>query len=91
MSDDRTKALAEFRKVLVWVVVAAVAMVIGALFYLAATGEVTLVMVLATVFGAFVSVALGGGLMATIFFSDKSGYDQRITDATKQDKNADEV
>lgn len=89
MPDDRTKALAEFRKVLVWVAIAAVAMVAGALAYLAATGEVTLVMVLATIFGAFVSVALGGGLMAAIFFSDKSGHDRRITDATKQDKKTD--
>jgi Na+/melibiose symporter-like transporter len=89
MSDDRTKALAEFRKVLVWVVIAAVAMVAGALAYLAATGEVTVVMVLATIFGAFVSVTLGGALMAAIFFSDKSGHDQRITDATKQGKDPD--
>ena len=83
MAEQRQKALAEFRRVMVWVVVAAVAMVIGALAYLWSTGEVTVAMVLAMVFGVFVSVLLGGGLMAAIFFSDKSGHDQDITDATK--------
>lgn len=89
MTDQRKKALAEFRRVIVWVVAAAVAMVIGALAYLRATGEVTVGMVLAMVFGVFVSVLLGGGLMAAIFFSDKSGHDQDITDATKRNAKDD--
>lgn len=89
MPTERQGRLAELRKLLVWVVVAAVAMVIGALVYLSATGELTVAMVLATIFGAFVSVLLGGGLMAAMFFSDKSGHDKQMTDATRQDEKSD--
>ena len=90
MPNERQEALAELRKILMWIVVAAVAMVVGALIYLSATGDLTVAMVLATIFGAFVSVLLGGGLMAAMFFSDKSGHDQKMTDATKQDEKLDE-
>jgi cytochrome c oxidase assembly factor CtaG len=79
----------EFRKAAVWILVAAVLMVIGAITYLALTGDLTLHMVVATTLGAFLSVLLGGGLMATIFFSDKSGHDQSISDATSRDRDPD--
>ena len=38
----------------------------------------------ATVIGTFFSVALGCGLFAAAFFSDKSGHDQSISDATRR-------
>jgi hypothetical protein len=41
-------------------------------------------MVVATVAGVFVSVLLGCGLFAAAFYSDKSGHDRNVTDATKQ-------
>lgn len=88
--NNRQNHLKELRRLLVWVVVAAVVMVAGALLYLSVTGDLTVAMIFATIFGAFVSVLLGGGLMAAMFFSNNSGHDQNITDATKIARKADE-
>ena len=82
MSDERRRARADFRRMMKWVVVAAVAMVIAALLYLRATGDLTTHMVIATVVGVFLSVLLGSGLMAASYFSDKSGHDRDVRDAT---------
>jgi len=82
MSDERRKARADFRRMMKWVVAAAVAMVIVALLYLRATGDLTTHMVIATVVGVFLSVLLGSGLMAASYFSDKSGHDRDVRDAT---------
>ena len=83
-NDDRARAVAEFKRAIKWVVVAGVLMVAGAITYLALTGDLTTHMVVATIIGAFLSVLLGGGLMAASFFSDKSGHDQSISDATSR-------
>lgn len=83
MTSDRRQAMAEFRRIMKWIVLIAVLMVIGALSYLAATGDLSLNLVVATVLGVFFSVLLGCGLFAAAFFSDKSGHDQSIADATK--------
>ena len=82
MPDERQSARADFRRMMKWIVVAAVAMVIAALLYLHATGELTTHMVIATVAGVFLSVLLGSGLMAASYFSDKSGHDRDVRDAT---------
>ena len=84
MAEDRKRATAEFRRILIWIVAVAVLMVIAAVAYLAATGELTLHLVLATVIGTFFAVLLGCGLFAAAFFSDKSGHDQSISDATRR-------
>ncbi len=83
MATDRQQAVAEFRRIMKWIVLVAVLMVVGALSYIAATGELSLNLVIATCLGVFFSVLLGCGLFAAAFFSDKSGHDQRISDATK--------
>lgn len=83
MGTDRQQAMAEFRRIIAWIVAVAVIMVIGALVYLGMTGDLTTNMVVATIVGVFVSVVLGCGLFAAAFFSDKSGVDQDVTDATK--------
>ena len=70
-----------------WIVLVAVLMVAAALTYIAATGELSFNMVVATVLGVFFSVLLGCGLFAAAFFRDKSGHDQRITDATKTQRD----
>ena len=44
-------------------------------------------MVIATIGGVFFSVLLGCGLFAAAFFSDKSGHDQSISDATKTQRD----
>ena len=82
MTSDRQRATAEFRRMMKWILAAAVLMVIGAIAFLAATGELTTHMVIATILGVFFSVLLGSGLFAASFFSDKSGHDQSISDAT---------
>ena len=88
MQTDRQRAAAEFRRMIMWVVVAGVLLVIGALWYLSLYGPLRPHMVVATIAGVFVSVLLGSGLFAAAFFSDKSGHDRNVTDATnRQDTN----
>ena len=81
-TDARARAIADFKRILLWIILAAVLMVVGALTYLHFTGGLTTHMVIATVIGTFFSVLLGCGLFAAAFFSDKSGHDQSISDAT---------
>ena len=65
-----------------WIVVLGVLVTIGAVLYLALTGELYLHLVIATIGGVFFSILLGCGLFAASFFSDKSGHDQSVADAT---------
>lgn len=83
MANDRESAAREFRRVMILIAVIAVLTVAGALWALSATGPLTVHMVIATILGVFLSVMLGCGLFAAAFFSDKSGHDQRVTDATR--------
>ena len=89
MTVQRQQAMAEFRRIMKWIVGIAVLMVIGALTYLGATGELTANLVVATTLGVFFSVLLGCGLFAAAFFSDKSGHDQRTSDATRSHRTED--
>lgn len=74
---------------MVVIAVAAVAMVAVALTYLGMTGELYFNMVIATVAGVFFSVLLGCGLFAAAFFSDKSGHDQSVSDASRSERHRD--
>ena len=87
MADEREKARREFRWIAKWIVGVGVVMAAGAIVYLALSGDLHLHMVIATLGGVFFSVVLGCGLMAAAFFSDKSGHDQNVTDATIRRKN----
>lgn len=87
MPPDRAQAAAEFRRIMKWIIAIAVLMVIGAIAYLAATGDLSADMVIATVLGVFFSVLLGCGLFAAAFFSDKSGHDQSISDSTRSERD----
>jgi len=89
MATDRKGALAEFRRMIVWIAVAAVLMVAGALWYISLYEPLRLHMVIATILGVFFSVLLGSGLFAAAFYSDKSGHDRDVTDATRRDRDAD--
>ena len=84
MTTDRAKAKAEFARIMKWILLAAILMVAAALFYLHSSGDLTLHTVIATVLGVFFSVLLGCGLFAAAFFSDKSGIDRDVADATRQ-------
>ena len=87
MATDHARAKTEFIRIMKWILLAAVLMVVAALVYLHASGDLTLHLVVATVLGVFFSVLLGCGLFAAAFFSDKSGLDQDIADATRQDRD----
>jgi uncharacterized membrane protein YgdD (TMEM256/DUF423 family) len=84
MDHDRARAKAEFVRMVKWIVAIGVLMVAAALTYLAITGDLHLHMVVATIGGVFISVVLGCGLFAASFFSDKSGHDQSVSDATRK-------
>lgn len=68
---------------MVVIVIIAVAMAIAALIWLHSQGQLTLHMVIASVLGVFFSVVLGTGLFALAFFSDKSGHDTNVTNASR--------
>lgn len=86
-TDARARAIADFKRILLWIILAAVLMVVGALTYLHFTGGLTTHMVIATVIGTFFSVLLGCGLFAAAFFSDKSGHDRSIDEATRSERD----
>lgn len=83
MSEQRTRAAADFRKMMKLIVVLAGAMVGGGVAYASLFTELTVHLVVATILGVFLSVVLGSGLFALAFFSDKSGHDDDVTNATK--------
>src|SRR5215207_9083746 len=56
MTMQKQQALAEFRRIMKWILVAAVLMAAGALAYLGSSGDLTLHTVIATVLGVFFSV-----------------------------------
>jgi len=66
-----------------WIIGIGALMAAGAIIYLAATGELYFHLVVATLMGVFLSVLLGCGLFALSFFSDKSGHDQSVANATR--------
>ncbi len=87
MPNSSRSASADFRRMIGWIAAIGVLMVIGALWYLSATGDgLTLHMIIATIAGVFFSVLLGCGLFAAAFYSDKSGHDRDVTDATRTDR-----
>jgi hypothetical protein len=87
MISKQQQAVAEFRRIMKWIAVIAVLMVVGALTYLHYTSSLDVNTVIATTLGVFFSVLLGCGLFAAAFFSDKSGYDQNVTDVTKSERD----
>lgn len=89
MPKSQRNAGAEFRRMIVWIALAGVLMVAAALWYISLFGPLRLHVVIATVLGVFFSVLLGSGLFAAAFYSDKSGHDQNVTDATRQDRDRD--
>jgi uncharacterized membrane protein YgdD (TMEM256/DUF423 family) len=86
MATERERATAEFRRIMIWIIGIGLVMAVGAIVYLALTGELYLHLVVATLGGVFFSVLLGCGLFALSFFSDKSGHDQSVNDATKTER-----
>jgi hypothetical protein len=86
MPTNRSQAIAEFRRIMIWIIAIAVLMVAGALTYLGVTGDLDANLVIATTLGVFFSVLLGCGLFAAAFFSDKSGHDQSVDESTRRQR-----
>ena len=82
MATSREQARIEFRRIAKWIAFVAVLMVAGALAYLRWMDAWTIHAIIATILGVFLSVVLGCGLFALAFFSDKSGHDSDVGDAT---------
>lgn len=89
MPTDRTQALRQFRRMMLWIALAGVLMVAGAIWYLAVNDALYVSAILATIGGVFLSTLLGCGLFAAAFFSDKSGHDADVSSATRHDTPAD--
>lgn len=87
MTIDRERAVADFIRIMKWILAVAVTMVIGALIYLYLFATLTVNMVVAVTLRVFFSVLLGCGLFAAAFFSDKSGHDRNVTDATLSERD----
>ncbi len=87
MADNRQHAMAEFKRIMVVIAVIAVLMVFGALTYLYMFSTLDTNTVVAVTLGVFLSTLLGCGLFAAAFFSDKSGHDQNVTDASKTERD----
>ena len=85
--SERQRAIAEFRRIMKWIVAIAILMVAGALLYLKLTSTLDANTVIAVTLGVFFSVVLGCGLFAAAFFSAKSGLDERVTDATRKERD----
>jgi protein-S-isoprenylcysteine O-methyltransferase Ste14 len=86
MPADRQTALAEFKRIMAIIAVIAVLMVVAALTYLYLYSTLDTNTVIATTLGVFFATLLGCGLFAAAFFSDKSGHDQKVTDASKSER-----
>lgn len=86
--SDRHQAMAEFRRIIKSILVIAVLMVVAALTYLHFTGDLDANMVIATTLGVFFSVVIGCGLFAAAFFSDKSGFDREVDEATRTQRGS---
>ena len=78
--------MAEFKRIIAIIAIIGVLMVIGALTYLHLTNSLDTTTAIATTLGVFFSVLVGCGLFAAAFFSDKSGHDQDVTDASKSER-----
>ena len=79
--DRSAAARAGFRRQIAYLVVTGVVTVAATLFYLHASGSMSPTLVVTSVLGVFVSIVLGGGLMAMGFYSANSGIDDTVAAA----------
>lgn len=75
-------ARASFWRLIIYLAIAGILMVAAALYYLSLYGPLTPTLVATTTVGVFVSILLGGGLMAVGFLSSNTGHDERAAAAT---------
>jgi len=88
--DARTQsARSSFWRLIVYLGIAGVVMASAALYYLSLYGQLTATLVVATSAGVFISILLGGGLMAAGFLSSNSGHDERAAGASAPSASTD--
>lgn len=74
---DQESAKASFRRMMIWIVALAVLLMVGSVWYLTLGDDpVSPHMIAAAIIGVLLTVFIGGGLMATVFFSSNSGLDE---------------
>ncbi|HWH22312.1 MAG TPA: hypothetical protein VNT25_03340 [Allosphingosinicella sp.] len=79
-------AWARYKRLMSWMVIAAVVAVLLALIYLKSSGRpVPIHMMIATIAGVGLSVLLGTALMGLVYFSNNSGHDESMS--RKEDRN----
>lgn len=77
----RAKALSNFRRLMRWMVVLAVAMIgLALLTFRIMETPITMAMLIATIAGVGFSMLVGTGLMGLIFMSANSGHDDEAAD-----------
>ncbi len=82
LSDPAVAAVAwaRYRRMMRWMVVAAILAVVAALAWLRHVGGlVTIHVVIATIAGVFFTVLLGAALMMAVFLSAGSGHDDTVS------------
>ena len=84
---DRTaRAWRRYKRLMIWMALAALVAVVLALIYLRLTvGDVPIHMLVATVAGVGFSVLLGTALMGLVYFSNASGHDEAATTRRSDD------
>ena len=82
-------ARASFKRLMLYVLAAAVVMEIVLLVYLSMTDSLTRTAVIAASIGVMVSVILGAGLMALAFLSSNSGIDEAAGRQVDESRNTD--
>ena len=86
---ERTaRAWARYKRLMSWMVIAALVAVLLALIYLKSDGrEVPIHMMIATIAGVGFSVLLGTALMGLVYFSNNSGHDDAAASPTGNDND----
>lgn len=80
-------AWTRYKRMMRWMVLAAVIAVLLALLYLKLSGEALPIhMVIATIAGIGLSVMLGTGLMGLVFLSNAGGHDDAATRQASRDE-----
>lgn len=79
--EERAHAWARYRRLMRWMALVALAVVLGALAWLRASGApMPPAMVIATIAGVGLSMLLGTALMGLVFLSAGSGHDDTVGD-----------
>ena len=85
--SERASLWLRYKKLMRWMVVAAIVSILLALIYLKSFGEeVGLHMQIATALGVGLTVIVGTGLMGLVFLSSRSGHDDNVTYRTQDDE-----